>query len=153
MKKPHLKLTDIERGQLEDLLKKGSLNVRIHKRILGLLELDKGKSYQSVSDLLSLSYVTVHAWGKKYEARGLDFIHDKPRTGRPNGLTGEQKAKITALACSEPPEGYARWSLRLLADKVVELDYTESISHTEIGRVLKKMNCGPTSKSSGASEK
>ncbi|MDH5561984.1 MAG: helix-turn-helix domain-containing protein [Deltaproteobacteria bacterium] len=153
MKKPHLELTTSEREQLKSLLKKGSLNVRVQKRIMGLLELDKGKSYKSVSELLSLSNITVQGWGKKYKTEGLDFIRDKPRSGRPVGLTAEQRAKITALACSEPPEGYARWSLRLLADKVVELNYTDTVSHTEIGRVLKKMNCVLTLKNNGASER
>jgi len=77
-------------------------------------------------------------------------LNDKQRTGRPVGLSGEQKAKITALACSTPPKGYARWSLRILADRVVELDYVEDISHTEVGRILKKMNCSLTEKDNGA---
>ena len=88
MKKPHLESTPSEREHLKGLLKKGSLNVRVQKRILALLELDKGKSYKSVSDLLSLHYVTVHGWGKKYKTSGLDFVRDRPRSGRPVGLTG-----------------------------------------------------------------
>ena len=80
------------------------------------------------------------------------MLYDKARTGRPTGLSGEERAKVTALACSKPPEGYAKWSLRLLSDRLVELDIVESISHTEVGRILKKMNCSLTEKSSGASE-
>jgi transposase len=76
--------------------------------------------------------------GKKYQSEGLIFLNDKPRTGRPVGLSGEQKAQITALACSEPPQGYARWSLRLLADRIIELKFVDEISHTEVGRILKK---------------
>ncbi len=77
-------------------------------------------------------------------------MEDKPRSGRPIGLSAEQKAQITAIACSEPPKGYARWSLRLLADRIVELQLVERISHTEVGRVLKKMNCSLTEKGNGA---
>ena len=143
-------LTEEDRKYLQDLLSKGSLKARVYKRAFGLLELDKGKRYQEVSKLLSMSYPTIHGWGKKYNLEGLAFLNDKQRTGRPVGLSGEQKAKITALACSTPPKGYARWSLRILADRVVELDYVEDISHTEVGRILKKMNCSLTEKDNGA---
>lgn len=153
MKKSHVELKEREREYLRDLLKKGDLNVRVQRRALGLLELDKGKSYQSVADMFEMSYPAVHAWGKKYQTEGLKFIIDKPRSGRPVGLSGEQKAKITAVACSEPPEGYAKWSLRLLADRIVELDITDEISHTEVGRILKKMNCSLTEKNNGVSVK
>jgi hypothetical protein len=68
------------------------------------------------------------------------MLQDKPRTGRPVEIDGKQRAQVTALACSEPPEGYARWSLRLLADKVVQLEYCEHISHTEVAEILKKTN-------------
>jgi hypothetical protein len=68
------------------------------------------------------------------------MLADQPRPGRPIKISGEQRAKITALACSEPPEGYERWNLRLLANKVVELGYCEHISHTEVADILKKTN-------------
>ena len=149
MKKPHIQLQDSERAYLQSLLRKGKLKARVQRRALGLLELDKGKSYQDVANLFDMSYPAVHSWGKKYRTEGLLFLEDKPRSGRPSGLSGEQRAQITALACSEAPPGYARWSLRLLADKLVELELVEEISHTEVGRVLKKMNCSLTEKNNG----
>jgi putative transposase len=76
-------------------------------------------------------------------------LNDKPRSGRPVELDGKLKAKITALACSTLPTGYGKWSLRLLADKIVELNFVDDISHTEVGRILKKMNCNLTEKGSG----
>jgi hypothetical protein len=66
------------------------------------------------------------------------MLTDQPRSGRPLEIDGAQRAKVTALACSDPPEGYARWSLRLLAEKVVELGYVDYISHTQVGDILKK---------------
>lgn len=69
---------------------------------------------------------------------GLQCLHDKARSGRPIVIDGKQRAKVTALACSAAPEGHARWGLRLLADKVVELGYCDSISHTQVGNILKK---------------
>jgi putative transposase len=104
-----------------------------------------------VSELLNKSYPTVVGWARKYNTNGLLFLDDKPRPGRPVGLSGEDRAKVTALACSDPPEGFARWSLRLLADKLVELDYVDSISFKQVGLVLKKTNCSPTEKGNGAS--
>jgi hypothetical protein len=64
-------------------------------------------------------------------------LYDKGRPGAPPKFTGEVEARLTMLACSEPPEGAARWTLRLLADKMVELGYVESISHVTVGELLK----------------
>lgn len=153
MKKQHIELRKKELPILENLLSKGSLKVRKQKRIQGLLYLNKGKTYAEVSDLLGVSYPTVLGWSKKYKSEGLTFLDDKPRSGRPIGLSGADRAKITALACSEPPKGYARWSLRLLADKLVELEIVDTISFKQVGNILKKTNCSLTAKDNGVSEK
>lgn len=73
-----------------------------------------------------------------YQGAGLACLQDKARSGRPLQLMGVQLAQITALACSTPPTGYAGWSLRLLADKAVELAYVPHLSHTKAGTILKK---------------
>lgn len=151
MKKQHLILTPEDFEYLQNLLKKGTLAVRTQKRAMALLELLRGKTYQEVSVLLSKSYPTVIGWARKYRSDGLVFLEDKRRPGRPVGFTGEERAKITALACSEPPEGFARWTLRLLADKVVEINLCGQISHNHVGVVLKKTNSSPTGKNNGAS--
>jgi transposase len=152
MKKQHVKLTESDKGYLESLLSKGALKVRVQKRAMGLQMLDKGLTYQEVSKHLKTTNVTLSKWAASYKVTGLDFLKDKPRSGRPIGLSGEERAKVTALACSDAPEGYARWSLRLLSDRLVELEIVESISHTEVGRILKKTNCSLTEKNNGASE-
>ena len=72
------------------------------------------------------------------------MLNDKPRSGRPVEIDGPLRAKITALACSEPPEGYSRWSLRLLADKAVELQFVQELSHSYVGEILKKTNSNHT---------
>lgn len=153
MKKQHVSLTDPDKVYLENLLCKGSLKARKQKRAYALLELNRGKTFGEVAKSLSAAYQTVSGWSKKYKSEGLSFLDDKPRSGRPIGLSGEDRAKITAIACSEPPEGYARWSLRLLADKLVELEIVEAISFRQVGYVLKKMNCSLTEKDNGALEK
>jgi putative transposase len=153
MKKQHIELSEEDRTYLVDLLSKGRMSVRKVKRAQAMLELDRGKTYQEVSNQLNSSYPTVCNWAKKYRSEGLTFLDDKPRPGRPPGLSGADRAKITALACSEAPEGYARWSLRLLADKLVELEIVEAISYRQVGNILKKMNYSLTGSDNGASEK
>ena len=85
----------------------------------------------------------------KYKSVGLDCLLDKKLPGRPSKIDGVQSAKITALACSKAPDGYAKWSLRLLAEKIVELNYSESISHEWTNKILKKTTLKFTSKSVG----
>jgi len=140
MKKEHVKLTETDRAFLEAIIRKGELKARAYRRALGLLELDRGKTYTAVAETLQVSIASVSSWAKAYRARGLQVLQDQPRSGRPIVIDGQQRAKITALACGEPPEGYAQWSLRLLADKAVELEYVEGISHTEVRHILKKTN-------------
>jgi len=83
---------------------------------------------------------TLSTLAEQYRENGLKALYDRPRTGRPIEIDGEQRAKITALACSTPPDGHAEWSLRLLAGKVVELGFSEQISHTHVRTILKKTN-------------
>jgi len=152
MKKQHVNLTEADKNFLADFLSKGSQKVRVQKRALGLQMLDSGKTIVEVHQTLGMSYPAVHNWGKKYKAEGLKFLQDKSRSGRPVEFDGEDRAKVTALACSEPPEGYARWSLRLLADRIVTLEILPDISYSEVGRILKKTNCSLIEKNNGVSE-
>src|SRR5262245_46080712 len=140
MKKQHVKLTKKDRDYLESLLAKGKLPAKMFKRATGLLELDRGKTLQAVAETLGVCYMTVAAWRDNYKEQGLKCLEDAPRSGRPLEIDGKLRAKITALACSEAPEGHARWSLRLLAEKVVELDYCDSISYVQVRKILKKTN-------------
>jgi putative transposase len=140
MEKQHIQLTETDRERLETLISKGEMKVKTYRRALGLLELDRGKTYTMVAETLGITLNTLSGWAAQYREKGLKMLDDKPRPGRPIKISGDQRAKITALACSEPPEGYARWHLRLLADKAVELGYCEEISHTEVASILKKTN-------------
>jgi len=140
MKKQHVELSPANREYLETLIRQGEQTAKAYRRALALLELDRGKTYTEVSKLLGATIPTVSGWTDKYLEKGLEALQDQPRSGRPVEIDGAQRAKITALACSTPPKGHAQWSLRLLADKAVELEYCEHISHTEVGQVLKKTN-------------
>ena len=139
-KKHHLTLSATEISSLTSLISSGQLPAKVFGRATALLELSRGKSLMEVATTLSVTYQTVAAWRDTYFERGLDALHDKARSGRPVRIDGRQRAKITALACSTPPEGHARWSLRLLADRAVELGYCESLSHNAVKEVLKKTN-------------
>jgi putative transposase len=138
MKKQHLTLTDTDRTALETLLSKGSLPVKTFKRATALLELDRGKTLTAVAATLDVKDDTVAAWRNAYTTSGLACLSDAPRPGRPIVIDGAQRAKITALACSDAPEGHDRWTLRLLADKVVEAGFCDTISHTMVGNIVKK---------------
>jgi transposase len=149
----HVVLADEDKIQIENLLSKGTLKVRTHKRALSLQYLDRGKSYKEVGDLLTVSSNTLIIWATNYRTNGLSFLKDKPRSGRPIKFDGKDRAKITALACSEAPDGHAQWSLRLLADRLVELEMVETISYCSVGLILKKMNCNLTENVNGVSQK
>ena len=140
MNKQHITLSDTDRSTLERLLSHGTLSARKFKRATALLELDRGKSLLEVAAILQVTYPTVSSWRDKYTTLGLHSLDDAPRSGRPIEIDGTQRAKITALACSDAPEGHARWSLRLLADKAVESGLCEHVSHSLVGDVLKKTN-------------
>lgn len=140
MKKQHVTRSETDRTYLNNLIRKGEQPVRIYKRALALLELDRGQTYTSVMKTVRLSQLTLSGLAKKYRQTGLGCLEDKPRSGRPVEFDGAVRAKITALACSEAPQGYGQWSLRLLAEKAVELEYCERISHTEVATILKKTN-------------
>jgi putative transposase len=144
MNKPHIHLSRTDREYLEALMSKGELKAKTYCRALSLLELDRGQTYTAVSKTVKTTIATLSTLADQYRENGLQALYDRPRSGRPIKIDGEQRAKITALACSTPPEGHAEWSLRLLADKAVELDFCEQISHTHVRTILKKTNSSRT---------
>lgn len=126
------------------LLGKGSLQARVFKRATALLALDRGDTLQAVARTLGVDYNTVATWRDKYQQQGLACRTEAPRRGRPLQIDGTQRVQITALACRTAPAGRADWSLRLLADKVVELGYRETLSHTQVGNILQKTKSSRT---------
>ncbi len=138
MQKEHIKLSQADHDFLMTIISKGQLPARVFRRATALLELHRGQTLCSVSKTLQVSYQTVARWRDNYQAHGLQALADKPRQGRPVLIDGKSRAQITALACSTPPEGRARWTLRLLADKAVELGLCENLSHTKARQIRKK---------------
>ena len=145
-----VKLTKEERSKLYQMTLAGTISVRKLNRVKILLLADEGhedgqKTDQEIAEKLEISPATVGRVRKRYVENGLKAaINEEKRSGRPPGFNGAARASITALACSTPPDGYAKWSLRLLADKAVELELVESISFSAVGKILKKTWSNPT---------
>ena len=137
-------LTPQEHKALEDFVARGKKSARAITRARILLLFDEGRKEQEVIDLLGVARGTVYNVRKKYQQKGqtpiLALLQDAPRSGRPITLESRVEAKIAMIACSTPPTGRSRWTLQLIADKVVKLAVTESISHESVRRVLKKTN-------------
>jgi transposase len=145
-------LSPDERSELEALCRAGVGPKRPARRAQMLLWADDGKQRQEIAGLLHASRETVRRILDRYLEEGLAAaLADRPRPGGTRRLDGKQEALVVALACSAAPEGRQRWTLRLLADKVVELGLSEQMSYETIRRVLKKTNSSRGKPSSGAS--
>lgn len=155
----HVCLTPKERNELLDIVSKGKDTARAIMHANVLLAADENfprerKSEFEIAELFHINRITVHTIRKQFSENGMkSAIIRKKRKTPPitPKITGEVEARIIALGCSSPPEGRTRWSLRLLADKAVELQYIGSISHEAVGRLLKKTNLSLTSVNAGAS--
>lgn len=143
-----------EVAHLQQMLTKGKQSVRSLKRAQVLLALHQGNTPSAVAQLVSVSPAMVYNIRNRYVAEGLAVaLSEKPRPGQPSKFDKAAQAHLTAIACSQAPDGRSRWTLRLLADRLVELRLVESISHQAIGEQLKKTCSSPGLNSSGASPK
>jgi putative transposase len=140
-KKLHsVKLKDEEREELNRYLRKGKSSARSLTRARILLLADEGRDDEEITEALKVSKSTVNRIRKRYCEGGLDSaLHEKARSGAPPKIDGRIEAQLTLLACSEPPDGRSRWTVRLLADRLVEMEVVEAISHMSVQRLLKKM--------------
>ena len=134
-----VKLPKNELRSLTSIIKRGATTARTQTRARILDLLHRGRHPEEISSALQVSLQTIFNVKRRYLSEGFDAaLFDKARSGRPIRIDGTQRARITALACSAPPEGYARWSLRLLADKAVELQLCDAVSHNAVKEILKK---------------
>jgi transposase len=139
VKKYIVDLSEEERQELLALTSKGKTGARKMKRAQTLLKADEGLKDDEIVAALNTSRSTVERTRKRFVEGNLDrALNDDPSPGKQRKLDGRGEAHLIALACSEAPEGYARWSLRLLADKLVELEVVGSISPETVRQVLKK---------------
>ena len=135
-----------------EVSRRGKPSVRTVKRALALLKADEGLRDREIADVLLINAATVARVRKRYVEEGLEAaINARPRPGRERKLDGKQEAHLIAFACSAVPEGHARWTLQLLAGKVVELEFAESISLETVRQMLKKTNSSLGRRKSGVS--
>jgi transposase len=114
---------------------------------------DEGWIDQAISITLDISIPTIERVRRLFVEQGMEaaLTRQPSSNSKPHKLDGEQEAHLIAIACSQPPEGQARWTLRLLADRMVQLDYVDSISHETVRQVLKKTNSNLGSTNPGSS--
>jgi len=144
-KRIRIQLKDKDRKRLKAIISKGREKARKITRCRILLLSDKKEPNSRIAKVLDIALLTIRRIQQRYVEDGMNAaIEERPRSGKPPKFSGKQQAKITALACSTPPEGRSRWTLRLLADKVVELKLVNDISYKTVGEILKKMNLSLT---------
>ena len=142
-----IKLTKKEVEELMTIINKGSHTSQTFRTAYILLNCDEGKysekiTNEQISKVLKIGMRTIDRVKKKFIEEGFEACLERRPTTREyeRKTDGDVEAKLVTLCCSEPPKGFAKWSLRLLADKMVELKYVESISYVTVRNVLKKMN-------------
>ncbi len=159
-KKYIVKLKPEERAELLELTQNGQAAAKTltHARVLlkaHATESQPGWTDQAISDALDVSVATIERVRRLYVQQGLDAaLKRKSRTQhRSRRLDGNQEARLIALTCSEPPTGHSRWTLRLLADRMVKLEYAEELSHETVRRTLKKTNSNRGRRNNGVSRR
>jgi transposase len=148
MKKYVVRLNREEREQLRTLISKGKVAARKRKHAEVLIKADESESGpkwidKRIAESFDVCVRTVETIRQRYVEEGLEsaLVARKPRRPRRKPVfDGEKEARLIALSCSTPPEGRARWTLRLLADQVVELNIVDEVSHETVRQTLKKMS-------------
>lgn len=133
-----IQLTEEQRKGLKKLVSTGTNQARVLTRARIVLMAAKGEGNQQIADALGVSWRTVIRIKARFKEEGLEAIKEHSRPGRPPRITGDIEAKLVMLACSQPPEGRGRWTLQLLADKMVALGYIDTISDVGVMKRLKK---------------
>lgn len=147
-----IKLSQFEVEEFNKIISKGSHTTQAYRAAYILLNCDKGEfsanteiKNSEICKILRVGERTIDRVKKKFIQEGFDSVLE--RRASPQNYTkkvdGDLEAKLVTLCCSAPPEGFSKWSLRLLADKMVELNYVDYISHVTVGEVLKKTNSSP----------
>jgi transposase len=142
-----IKLTKPEVDELMSIIRKGSHTTQTYRTAYILINCDEGEyadkaTNEQICKVLKIGMRTIDRVKKKFIEEGFEAVLERRPSSRvyDRKVDGDVEAKLVALCCSEPPKGRSKWSLRLLADKMVELNYVESISYVKVREVLKKTN-------------
>jgi transposase len=148
-----VELSASERDHLENIVSTGTEKARKLTRARILLKADEGWPDPQIQAALNVSRPTVERVRRKYVTEGLHAALNRKQPDReyPRKIDGRDEAHLIALVCGDPPEGYAKWSMRLLAERFVALEHVEveTVSHETVRQVLKKMNLSPGKTSDG----
>ena len=140
-------LTNEEREELSQIILKGKHRNQTYRNAYILLNKDEGAycdrvrvTNEQVAKVLKISMRTIDRVKRRFVEEGLESCLERKKSSRvyDRKIDGDVEAHLVSIACSDPPEGFSKWSLRLLADKMVELDYIDAISYESVRRVLKK---------------
>jgi transposase len=149
----HVHLSAVERQQLDAFVKHGHKSARQINRARILLLADAHTRDEDIAALLSVSLPTIYKMRKKYcqntSASVLDLLQEQPRSGQPLKVDTHVASHVAMIACSDPPEGQARWTLQLIADKLVTLHVVDSICVESVRKALKKTSSNPGSRNAG----
>lgn len=145
-----IKLNEEEVTRLRAIISKGSHSTKAYRTAYILLNCDVGDysdkvTNEQISKVLKIGMRTIDRVKKRFIEEGFEAVLERRVSSRVYDvkIDGDVEAKLIQLCCSEPPKGFAKWSLRLLSDRMVALNYVESISHVSVGKVLKKTNLSP----------
>lgn len=153
MKRYVVRLTAEERSELTELTSKGSAQARRIRRALVLLASDDGETDVQVASRVRVHPTSVENIRRRFVEEGLEAaLSERPRPGKARLLDGHQEAYLVALTCSAPPPGRAQWTMKLLADQLIELKVVESISDETVRRALKRGTLNRGSTANGASQ-
>jgi transposase len=151
-KKFVIALSAQDRQRLTPFVNTGIHAARAIKRARILLLAETGPRDLAIADEIGVCLATVFTTRRRYCQDGLEaLVTEKPRPGQPRRLDGRQEARLTAIACSTPPDGRSRWTMELLADRFVQLRVVDAISDSTVQRVLKKMTSSPGKSGNGVS--
>ncbi|RCJ26624.1 transposase [Nostoc sp. ATCC 43529] len=155
MPKKHIvKLTQEQHQELLEIVKKGKATARTIRRAHTLLMASSGKTDEEIAKILHISVATVERTRKQFVQENLNnTLTERSRPGKPRKLIGKVEAFLIATTCSQPPTGHQRWTLQLLADKLISVEMVDSISADTVGRALKKTNLNLGSKNNDAYRK
>ena len=141
-KKYIVALTPAQRQQLTDFVGRGQPPARAVTRARILLLADAGQPDRVITETLGVARQTVSTMRQRYAQTTytdiLDILQDAPRSGRPVKLDSRVDSQITLIACSDPPPGFSRWSLHMIADELIRLELVDTISHERVRQTLKK---------------
>jgi transposase len=149
-KRYRVTLTDEERERLQALTRKGKASVRMVRRAQTLLLAEEERIDEEIAASLHIGVSTVERTRRRFIEEGLEAsLREHPRPGARPKLGPKQQAFVVALACTKPPEGRERWTMQLLAERVVELQIVPDITDEAIRRLLKRTSSSPGSRRSG----